>query len=189
MNMIEPCPGCGRMVLVGKIANLVVKCDPTPLTDVGDIVRLLTSPNPPSLWMVERNQQGQPSGLRGARPGEPGPVREHRCTRVSGDGPLPRVLGDPMPPKGRETGVQPSRAEPSEAQRFLADLSTPFSAAPTAPSSARYAGTRLTDAGEGPVCDGCSRPMADGTYASIEVGDLVVWAQHVERCPTSDVGS
>lgn len=165
--MIEMCTGCGRPILVHKIANLTVKCEPTPLTDVGDIVKLLTSPNPPSLWMVERNQQGQPVRLRGARRGERGPVPEHRCTRVSGSQGPPSVLGGPDAPKGRETGVQ-----------GVAAPSTPSSAPWTARSSAPSA---VSHRSEGPRCDRCSKPCADGTYASIALGELTVWAQHVRE--------
>lgn len=97
--MIQMCRGCGSPILVDKILNLTVRCDPTPLTAAGDIVRLLTSPNPPSLWMVEWNQQGQPARLRGARPGEAGPVREHRCTPAYGAGTPPVVAADPKAPR------------------------------------------------------------------------------------------
>jgi hypothetical protein len=33
-----------------------------------------------------------------------------------------------------------------------------------------------------PVCDGCGKPMADGTYAAIQLGDLYAWKAHVEAC-------
>lgn len=32
-----------------------------------------------------------------------------------------------------------------------------------------------------PCCDACGQPCADGTYASIQVGELTVWAQHVQE--------
>ena len=32
------------------------------------------------------------------------------------------------------------------------------------------------------VCDGCGQPCADGTYASIALGDIIQWAHHVEEC-------
>lgn len=34
----------------------------------------------------------------------------------------------------------------------------------------------------GPRCNRCSQPMADGTYAAVEVGDLLVWAEHLTDC-------
>lgn len=35
---------------------------------------------------------------------------------------------------------------------------------------------------EKPKCDGCGQPCADGTYASIALGDIVQWAHHVDTC-------
>lgn len=185
---IEPCVGCGRMILTERMAGLTIKCDPTPLTDVGDIVRLLTHPNPPSLWVVEKNQQGQPVRLRGARPGELGPVPEHRCQeRFSGS--LPASPGGRRP----ESPVTPPKA----LQGPPAAPSTPSSAPRRERSSAQPVGSalseRLNRVGEGPVCpaergpavlcDGCSQPCADGTYASVQLGELTIWAQHVTECP------
>lgn len=157
---LEPCVGCGRMILSQSIANLTVKCDPTPLTDVGEIVGLLTSPNPPSLWMVENGR------LRGARPGEPGPVREHRCVTVSGANPAPSV---PAPPK-----AAPRPAESRVAPR------TPSSVRPTAHSGAPAAAIPRSE-----PCDRCRKPVIlDGPelYVSFELGATVVYAAH-ETCP------
>jgi len=162
--MIQPCTGCGRPVLVHKIANLTVKCDPAPLTNVGDIVKLLTLPDPPALWVVEWNQHGQPVKLRGARPGEAGPVPEHRCVRVSGSRIVSAAKETTPDPKGPQTGVQ-----------SLADPSTPSSAPWTDHSGAPVAASRRSE----PRCNSCSQSCADGTYASISVGELTVWAQHV----------
>ena len=158
---LEPCAGCGRHVLIQKIANLTVKCDPTPLTDVGEIVRLLTSPNPPGMWMVDSGK------LRPARPGELGPVREHRCT-VNAQEALSRLRTP-----SKVSTPQPTPHEPSAGQQ------TPFSGPSAANSSARSAGPARSD---GPRCSACSKPCADGTYASIEVGELVIWAQHLTDC-------
>lgn len=166
MIKIEPCIGCGRIILQHRIANLVVKCEPTPIANVGDIVKLLSAPNPPGLWMVERNQAGQPSRLRGARAGELGVVPEHHCaaaTRVS----------DRKPPAGHP---QPAQASPSisEAESVLGGPARPGDASTAPFSTSRRINT--------PRCDGCSRPCADGTYASIQLGDLTVWAHHVTTC-------
>lgn len=36
-----------------------------------------------------------------------------------------------------------------------------------------------------PCCDACAQPCADGTYAAVHLGDLLVWAQHLEgECGT-----
>ncbi len=44
--------------------------------------------------------------------------------------------------------------------------------------SAQRAAQRRSD---GPRCDSCGQPCADGTYASIELGTLTLWAQHVQE--------
>lgn len=162
----EPCAGCGRILVVQPVLNLVVKCDPVPLSDVGEIVRLLTSPNPPGLWMVERNEQGHPVRLRGARPGELGPLAEHRCP-VNAQEAISRPATPSVVP-----GARPTPHEPSAGQQ------TPSSGPRTAHSSARSAGPRTSN----PVCNACARPMADGTYASVSVGEILVWAEHLTDC-------
>jgi hypothetical protein len=63
--------------------------------------------------------------------------------------------GPSVPPKNRSSG--------------------PLRSSATAPT-AEHPGSR-------PTCDGCSQPCADGTYASIDLGDLTVWAHHVDTCP------
>lgn len=165
MIKLEACQGCGRHLLVGKIANLDVKCEPTPLIEVGEIIRLLTTPNPPSLWMVERNQQGQPTRLRGARPGETGVVVEHRCTVKAADAvlkPSTSAAGETMPPKAPRPSVARSAASSGHS---------------TDHSGVRGAANQDSS---WPACDRCSKPMANGTYASVEIGELTIWAEHVE---------
>lgn len=58
---------------------------------------------------------------------------------------------------------------------------TPSSGPQTEHSGARTAVKPRSDR-PGPRCNRCSRPMADGTYAAIEVGDLLVWAEHLTDC-------
>lgn len=171
--MIEMCKGCGRPVLVHRIANLVVKCEPVALDGSGAVAEIMAGG---SLWMVERNLQGQPVRLRGARPGEPGPVPEHRCLNAQ------EALSRPRTPS-----VVPS-PQPTP-QRPPAGRTAPSSGPSAAPSSVRTAASPAfkidwSKVGEpsGPRCDGCSQPCADGTYASIALGELTVWAHHVNSC-------
>jgi hypothetical protein len=33
-----------------------------------------------------------------------------------------------------------------------------------------------------PRCKRCGQRMAQGTYAAIELGELLVWAEHIDEC-------
>lgn len=169
--MIQPCPGCGRLILIHRILpTLVVKADPAPLTDVGDILKLIADPNPPSLWVVETNQAGQPNRLRGARPGEKPVVPEHRCIRVGG----PNPIGPTAP--SRPVAAPQASPELSEAESVLGGPARPGDA-----STAPFDHSRPAH-----PCDACGRPVildGVGEYAAIELGATVVWAVHSPCAP------
>ncbi len=97
----------------------------------------------------------------------PAVIPAHPCTAVTRPLPAPQPAAGPgapadppVPPAGRTT---PSRG-------------------PQAVSSGATGADRLRSDRRRPSCNRCSRPMADGTYASIEVGDLLVWAEHLTDC-------
>lgn len=159
---IEPCLGCGRGVLIHKIANLAVKCDPSPLDGVG-VAREIVAGR--SLWTPVFGPGLIPKELKPGRPGDTKLLAEHRCTRVSG-------ASAPATPSRPVVAPQASPTL-SEAESVLGGPARPGDA-----STAPFSSSRRTN----PCCDGCSEPMADGTYASIELGSLVVWAQHVTEC-------
>jgi len=168
--MIQPCAGCGRLILLHRIANLTVKADPAPLTDVGDILKLIAGPNPPSLWAVEYDKAGRPNRLRGARPGETPVVPEHRCLRVGGQG-KPTLSAPPS----RSVVAPQASPELSEAESVVGGPARPGDA-----SAAPF---------DRPLrphpCDTCSEPVVLGgpeEYAAIELGATVIWAQHTP-CP------
>lgn len=108
------------------------------------------------------------------------------------------ALNDPTPPLvvtrhtcRPQTVATSARLKPSQPVEAPSEPPTP-PVAPAARStrsqgpssnsstagSARSAETRGSD----PRCAECSEPMADGTYAMIELGDLVVWSAHAEAC-------
>lgn len=168
MIQIEPCRGCGRTLGIHKIANLTVRLEIEPL-DAGQATQALLGGR--NLWRVTQ------TSVSGVRPAEltalaqrgvtegPHVCQEHRCVAVSRpDGSTPVPEANPTPKARQSPPV---------------DVSTLSSARSTARSSARPAVSR----GSRPVCDGCGEPCADGTYASISLGELTVWAQHVETCP------
>ena len=165
---------CMEIIYLVEEAGLVWTADMTPLDAVDAVDALLGGRE---LYQVTGGSGGtlrlstaRPDVLRALRSGLGDPpvvVRSHGCPPRAARAlaaPLPGKEPDPCP-KGRENGVQgAARAVPAE------------------PVTSRRSRTAVQRSSE-PLCDGCSQPCADGTYASIELGDLLVWAQHVERCP------
>lgn len=155
LDMIEitPCRGCGRHLIHHRVANLAVRLELEPITGqeaVGEIMAQRT------LWMVDQGK------VRPARPGEPGPLREHRCTAAG-------ALRTPSP----VPAPQPTPREPSAGQQ------TPSSGPRTAYSSARSAAIRDS---ENPRCPDCGLIMHDGDYVSVELGQVMLWAIHINQC-------
>jgi hypothetical protein len=171
MIKVENCPACGRMILSMAVANLAVRVDPSML-EADDAVRLLLDGR--ALWRV-MHLGGRPYRLTGASPavlgalrGEPGErphvVVEHRCSVTA-----QAALSRPRTPTPGPS-VQPTPQRPSAGQQ------TPSSGLQTAPSSAPSAEPHRSS----PTCDACRKPCdVPGSYASIEIGRLTVWAQHV----------
>lgn len=160
--MIEMCVGCGRPILVHRMLGVVVKCEPTPLAGPEAVGEILAGRQ---LWTVDL-VGGKPHGLKPAQPGEHKPLREHHCPNGS-RGPVTASqehagpVAQPQPPKAP---AAPWRA----------------SSGPSRPARAGGVARPTFEARRtGPSCSACGRPCSDGTYASVEVGDLVVWAQHV----------
>lgn len=182
---VAECPKCRGRILRQKVGGIETKANLTPVTNpMGDTGRV---------YRVTFDGSGRPRSLRPAYPTElvafvTGPVgdrpylvREHPCAAVS------RPL-TPSPASG--TGG-PGKAPQTGVQRFLADLSTPSPDRSTEPSGARSAVQRRSEAAvrpsaglaDQPRCSACGEPCEDGTYASVALGDLVLWAEHVDRCP------
>ena len=186
MISLEPCRGCGRPLIHHRVANLAVRLEPSPL-DLNGIMGELAASRP--LWMVDEGK------VRPARPGEPGPLREHRCpvsaqTAIDSIPPRrseplsrpsspPQVLGGDRSPKVPQAGVQSLPAAPS----------TPSSARPTASSSVPAAGRPPFEVDVGAPrthpCDTCQQPVAldggDG-YMAAQLGATIMWAAHTV-CP------
>lgn len=175
---LAECPKCGERVLRVKVGGIETKANLLPITNpVGETGRV---------YRVLFADDGRPRTLRPAYPAElvafvtspvgdrPYLTREHPCTAVSRPLTPSPASGTGDPGKGPQTGVQ----------RFLADLSTPSPDRPTDPSGARSAVQRRSDGlAAAPRCSACGKPCEDGTYASVALGDLVLWAEHVDRCP------
>lgn len=116
--------------------------------------------------------------LRTARPADLSRLREPNPPMVVASHPCPagasKVLEAAVtPPEGVGEGrgpKEPARPSAVPSRRPLGPS--------TEPSGARTAVKPRSE----PTCDGCGKPCADGTYASVELGDLLVWAHHVEDC-------
>ena len=169
MIQIEPCRGCGRPLIQHRVANLDVRLETVRLDGSAAVAEIVAQR---TLWMVD----AQTGRVRRARPGEPGPLREHQCT-IRGTEKLSRAPQAPVqsstsPGVPANPPVRPQAgSRPSSGQR------TPSST----PGSARTVPTRDSD----PLCDTCRKPVVlDGPelYTSIELGASVVWAVH-ETCP------
>lgn len=95
----------------------------------------------------------------------PAVVPAHGCKAVT------RPLAASQPSPG--PGVRTDPPAPSAGRQ------TPSSGPQTEHSGARTAVKPRSETA--PRCNRCSRPCADGTYAAIQVGDLYVWAEHVQE--------
>lgn len=181
---LAECPRCGERVLRMKVGGIETKANLLPITNpVGDTGRV---------YRVLFAESGRPKTFRPAYPAElvafvtspvgdrPYLTREHPCAAVS----------RPIPAPGTNPAGGPGKAPQTGVQRFLADLSTPSPDRSTEPSGARSAAQRRSEAAvrpsealpERPRCSACGEPCEDGTYASVALGDLVLWAEHVTHC-------
>lgn len=180
MIKVEPCKGCGGVLLVDRFMGVTVRCDPTPL-DAQAAGRTLLAGQ--TLYRVTY-LGGRPSSFGSATPavlgalrGEPGErpmvVEEHRCTKAGTTNALSSPVTAVQGGGGTQTPKAP-QSPPADRTALLSGPSTVPSGAPTA--------VKPRSNPPGPRCSGCGQPCKDGTYASIELGEILVWAHHVDRC-------
>lgn len=186
---VAECPKCGGRILRQKVGGIETKANLTPVTNpMGDTGRV---------YRVTFDGSGRPRTLRPAYPTElvafvTGPaddrpylVREHPCAAVSRPIPAPGTNPAGGPGKAPQTGVQSlaGRTTPSP------DRSTEASGARSAdrPRSDRTPEKGAVRPSDGsaaqPRCSACGKACEDGTYASVALGDLILWAEHVTGCP------
>lgn len=183
MIKVEPCKGCGGVLLVDRFMGVTVRCDPTPLDAQAAGQALLAALPLHRVYALG----GRPSSFGSASPAVLGALRtepserpivvpEHRCTKAGTTNALsgPVSASEVVDPKG----VHAAPLSPS--QPLPAGRTTPSSGLPS-PAPAKNVGQRASDP-SGPRCSGCGEPCADGTYASIELGKILVWAHHVTSC-------
>ena len=165
---LAACPRCQTPVYRWKVGGIEYTADLTALTAAGAIGVKIAGRRLYRITLVGPTRNIRPAyttelaALSSAEP--PTIVGGHPCNAVT------RPLGTPQPAGGP--------GAPGKAPSPSAGRQTPFSGPSTEPSGVPAAATRSTDR-PNPRCDACGKPCGDGTYAAIEVGDLVVWAQHV----------
>lgn len=175
---LAQCPRCSTPVHRWKVGGIEYTADLTALDGPGATAAVLAGRKLYRIGYDNGRQTVRPAWTKEladiGTPGGPTIVGGHPCTAVTrpllaGNG-SDRRLAAPQQsggttPQGKAPGPAAGRTAPSP------DRSPRGSGAPTAVR-------RRTEA---PRCDQCGRPCADGTYASIALGDLVVWAQHVQE--------
>lgn len=161
---LKPCPGCGRACLTQQIANLTVKCDPTPLDGQGVAVELMAGRQ---LWTPMFGPGLIPDRLKAASPGDAKLLREHACTVKAATA----VLA-PVQPAGGTGG-------PARSPKARVAPSRPSSGVSTEASGVPDAVSPHTDH---PNCDSCGRPCLPGTYWGFQHGTKWIYAQHGEDC-------
>lgn len=208
MIKVEPCKGCGGVILVDDFMGVRVRCDVTAV-DAHTATQAVLASRP--LYRLTY-QGGQPhsfasappiylAGLLGDPATRPSVVAAHQCSQ--------KAAGAVLPAFQDGGGTQTPKAPPEPVSSPRVAPGTP-SSAPTAPSSAtattagpsrskipptRVDGYSRRAGEEGPVgvmtfevdprnprCSGCGKACADGTYASIGLGEIIVWAHHVDDC-------
>ncbi len=185
MIKVEPCKGCGGVILVDDFMGLRVRCDPSPV-DAQTATAALLAGLP--LYRVVA-EGGRPNQFAGASqtdlrtlvliPGSIPLVAPHRCPTPKAPQSASQGVKGPGTPGSAPKALQSPPVAPG------ALFSAPSTAPPGATTAARprsRSRIKPTHTGDGPRCDGCGRPCEDGTYGAIHLGELLVWAHHVESC-------
>jgi hypothetical protein len=187
LNLAQ-CPRCRVPVYRWKVGGIEYTADLTALDGPGAVTVKMAGGRLYRITLVGGAKNIRPAyttelaALSGADP--PSAEREGHRDSVT---PPTIVGGHPCKAVTRPLGASQAVAGPTAQGNPLkpsAGRQTPFSGPQTEPSGVPTADRPRTevrtDPGN-PRCDRCSRPMANGTYASIAVGDLTVWAEHVQE--------
>lgn len=182
MIKMEPCKGCGALVLMGELhPGVTLKVEPARI-NAQTLGATLLGGQTDECWTIRHDPAGRMVGFTPADfatvgalngPTPPHAVRRHSCPKaLSGDltasqrSEAPRVLPTaPEPPAARTIPSVGPSTDSGSARRAETPASDPYAQ------------------GGGPRCAECSKPCADGTYAAIELGELLVYAAHVDQCP------
>lgn len=169
------CPSCGLPVHRMKVGGIETTADLAALGPAEAVAARIAGRRLYRITFVG----GRPLSMRpvdnlvltklaDAPPEErPHVVAGHPCAAVS----------RPLTPSPGSGAGGPGKGPQTGAQGFVPS-STP-SPAPDAPAAPARTAARLRS--DAPRCDACGKPCADGTYASVSLGELTVWAEHVQE--------
>lgn len=173
---IQPgqCKRCKAVIYLVREAGITWTADMEPLDAQSLIAALvggqeiyLLSLDGKQLWPAPNDQ------LKEYLAGDRTLLASHPCpTAVAGAllSAVQKAERDVVPGKGPGPSVPPKN-------RF-SDQPRSLGAVPTADRS-RFRGKGDTQ----PKCSNCSRTLTDAdSYSSVELGDILVWAQHVDDC-------
>lgn len=178
---IQPgqCKRCKAVIYLVREAGITWTADMTPLDDQSLIAALVGGQEIYLLALDGKQFGPAPSQkLKEFLSGGRTLLASHPCpTAVAGAllSAIQKAERDVVPGKGPRPSVPPKNRFSGQ-PRSLGTVPT----ADRSPSEAPFDFQKMKLK---PVCDGCSQPMDDGTYASVELGDILVWAQHVDACP------
>lgn len=205
MIKVETCTGCADVILVDDFMGLRVRCGVEPVDAHAATTALLASQ---TLYRVQyeggrphqfaRASHADLATLRGPAQGRAKILAPHQCTKAATTN--GHTAPQSAPQKAGGTGA------PKAPQSLSVDRGAPFSGPLRRSSTAPTAATPVSKikptsvdgysriAGEeapvgvmtfdtdprNPKCSGCGRPCADGTYSAIHLGELLVWAEHLD---------
>lgn len=182
MIKMEPCKGCGGLVLMGELhPGVTLKVEPARI-NAQTLGALLMLGETDLCWTIRLDPQQRMVGFTPASfhtvrelsgPTPPHAVRRHSCPKA--------LSGDLTASQRSEAPRVPPTAPEPPADRTIPSVGP--STDSSTPGSARRAETPAFDQGGGPRCAECSKPCADGTYGAIHLGELLVYAAHVDGCP------
>lgn len=175
IGKLATCTRCSKIIYLVEEVGLRWTADLEPL-DAQEAVSALVS----GRQVYRVTQPG--TRLSTARPGVLKALREAEPSErpiVVGSHPCPEGAARPLTPvQGGGEGLAPKASG-----RPPVPPSRPSLGLPTGGSTVKSADRRGTETLRGaPKCDTCGQPCEDGTYGAIQLGDLYVWAQHVNAC-------
>lgn len=171
---IQPasCGRCSKIIHLVEDAGIRWTLNPEPL-DAHQATQTLLSGQ--ELYALRRTREGRPYGLLVPTPDLLGGL--HDPSPAS----RPEILGTHPCPTGAAHALLPASQPASEEKGVVC----PKGRQSPAPEAARAipAEPATPSRSDAPVCDNCSQPCEDGTYASVRLGELTVWAIHtLEPC-------
>jgi hypothetical protein len=181
MIQVEPCKGCGTIILLGEMMGLRAKCDPAAMDAQEAVAALLAGRELHRVTQVG----GRPTNLSPARPAV------LKALRMAEPGERPMVVGSHVCPQNASapasgpTGPLGGTTAPKGGGRPPVPPKNRFSGQPTASSTPGSALGAVIQGSDTP-CSLCGQPVPiddpDG-YVLIHLGATLIDAFHAGECP------